>query len=263
MQNKIILTPYLLDHYEPDLATLAEADWQVNTVDLGDLGDLGDLDQNDRQARMSAIYRPLADAVAQAANEGKRPVAFNGDCCATIGVMAGLQRAGIDPILLWLDAHGDFNTWETSPSGFLGGMPLAMLVGRGEQTMVTATGMATFPEEQVVFYDGRDLDPGERAALQNSGVHHVQSINELIDFPWPDRPLYVHFDSDVLRLEDAPAMNYPATGGPSAEEVRTLFRALVKTGKIAAVSITPWTFSLDPVRKTQQVVMELLHELIA
>jgi arginase len=62
-------------------------------------------------------------------------VSIAGDCVATMGVLAGLHDAGITPTLIWFDAHGDFNTWETTPSGFLGGMPLAMIVGRGEQTM--------------------------------------------------------------------------------------------------------------------------------
>ena len=84
---------------------------------------------------MSQLHRPLADFIHKTIRQGDRPVSFAGDCCTTLGVVAGLQRADLNPTLIWLDAHGDFNTWETSPSGFLGGMPLAMMVGRGEQTM--------------------------------------------------------------------------------------------------------------------------------
>lgn len=62
----------------------------------------------------------------------------------------GLQRAGIDPNLIWFDAHGDFNTWETTSSGFPGGMPLAMIVGKGEQTMPEAVGLRDLPEGQVI-----------------------------------------------------------------------------------------------------------------
>ncbi len=62
-----------------------------------------------------------------------------GDCVASLGVAAGLQRAGIEPSVAWLDAHGDFNTWETTPSGFMGGMPLAVLAGLGDQSISTST----------------------------------------------------------------------------------------------------------------------------
>ena len=79
------------------------------------------------QVRMGVLYRGLARLV-----EGEdAPVVISGDCMVAIGVLAGLQARGIDPTLLWFDAHGDFHTWETTASGFLGGMPLAMVSGRG------------------------------------------------------------------------------------------------------------------------------------
>lgn len=79
------------------------------------------------QRRMSVLYGELATRVAA----GGLTFVHAGDCLAPIGVLAGLQRRGIDPILYWFDAHGDFNTWETIESKFLGGMPLAMITGRG------------------------------------------------------------------------------------------------------------------------------------
>ena len=85
---------------------------------------------------------PIHEAVAQAVAEGAVPLAILGDCCQAIGVVAGLERAGLRPTLVWLDSHGDFNTWETTPSGFLGGMPLAMLTGRGDLRMLRALDLA-------------------------------------------------------------------------------------------------------------------------
>src|SRR5512136_997268 len=98
---------------------------------------------------MSVLHQPLAEFTAQTVLHGDRPVSLAGDCCTPLGVLAGLQQAGLVPVLLWLDAHGDFNTWETTPSGFLGGMPLAMLVGRGDQTMAQAVGLRPLPESRV------------------------------------------------------------------------------------------------------------------
>ncbi len=107
------------------------------------------------------MYNPLAQLVTIVLKSGELPVSVAGDCCTSIGILAGLQQAGVDPTLIWFDAHGDFNTWETTPSGFLGGMPLAMLVGKGEQTIMEGVGTSVLPEEQVILSDGRDLDPGE------------------------------------------------------------------------------------------------------
>jgi arginase len=83
-------------------------------------------------------------------------VSIAGDCCTSLGVAAGLLAAGIDPTLIWFDAHGDFNTWETTPSGFLGGMPLAMLAGRGEQTIVHGVGLKNLEESNIYLADARE-----------------------------------------------------------------------------------------------------------
>ena len=216
MQNRFILTPFFLDQPRDALRDVAQADWQINTPALP---------EGETQTRMSAIHEPLAQFVAQTARDGARPVSLAGDCCATIGVVAGLQRAGVKPTLLWLDAHGDFNTWETTPSGFLGGMPLAMLVGRGEQTMLKAIGVNRFPEERVTLSDARDLDPDEKVTLNDSRVHRIGDLKTLLASELLDAPLYIHFDTDIVNPLDAPAQSYAATGGPSADEVEAFFRA--------------------------------------
>jgi len=137
MENRFILTPYYLDDPMLGLEALAEPGWQINEPDLSN---------PEQQLRMARLYESLAATVAEHLASGFRPISTAGDCCSTIGVAAGLQRAGVDFLLIWLDAHGDFNTWETTPSGFLGGMPLAMLVGRGEQTMPEGVGLLSLAE---------------------------------------------------------------------------------------------------------------------
>ena len=128
-----------------------------------------ELSSSSPQERMGVLCRELAAAVAAE----PAPVVVAGDCVAVIGVLAGLQRMGIDPTVIWFDAHGDFHTWETTASGFIGGMPLAMITGRGEQTVVAAAGLRPLSDESVVLVDGRDLDPGEAEALAASGVERV------------------------------------------------------------------------------------------
>jgi arginase len=87
------------------------------------------LPDGDPQSRMAVLYEALATEVAGTAD----PVVYAGDCVSIIGVLAGLYRRGVEPTIVFFDAHGDFNTWETTPSGFIGGMPLAMITGRGSR----------------------------------------------------------------------------------------------------------------------------------
>jgi arginase len=253
MKDQFILTPYFLDQSLPQLEDLSQPSWILNKPQLP---------EGDAQSRMSVLHRALADLVEEISCDGNRPVSIVGDCCATIGTMAGLQSAGTDPTLVWFDAHGDFNTWETTPSGFLGGMPLAMLVGLGEQRMPSAVGLRAVPEEHVILTDARDLDPGEKILLQSSKIHHLKSVPDLLVFPLRDRPLYVHFDVDVLDPAYAPANNYLAPDGPSADELKAVFDHLSSAYPIVALSMSSWNPELDPDGKTGALCMELFNHLL-
>lgn len=253
MENQYVLIPYFLDESLPQLETLAGSDWKIVKPDLP---------TGEKQKRMGVLYEPLAENVKQILLAGDRPVTIAGDCCTAIGVTAGIQRAGFDPILIWFDAHGDFNTWETSPSGFLGGMPLAMLVGRGEQTLINVLGIEPIRENRVILSDGRDLDPLERETLVDSKVMHLTSVTRLMETSLPDAPIHVHFDTDVIDPTDAPAMSYPASGGPGADELMHVFEYLAGTGRVSVVSMSSWNPALDSDQCTQQLCMRVLQTLI-
>jgi len=253
MKNKYILSPYYLDEEVLGLYNLLQADWSLNKPELH---------QGDAQDRMATIQELLAEMVYNALQNGKRPVSIAGDCCSSIGVLAGIQRAGINPFLIWFDAHGDFNTWETTPSGFLGGMPLAMLVGRGEQRMPVAVDLVNIAEEDVILTDARDLDPGEKISLDHSRVSHLSKIDQVLEYGLPDRPIYVHFDTDVIDPLDAPAMNYLAPGGPRAGQVKAVFQHLASNHQIVAASLSSWNPELDQDGKTQKICLDAFNELI-
>ena len=157
---------------------------------------------------------------------------------------------------------GDFNTWETTPSGFLGGMPLAMLVGRGDQTLAEGVGLSPLPEQRVVLSGARDLDPGEKVLLRESAVRQLPDVAGLLDETPGEGPLYVHFDTDVLNPDDAPAMNYAAPGGPSADLMAQVFDYLAQSGRVAAVSVSTWNPELDTDGRSRQTVMALLPRLL-
>ena len=252
-QNQTLLTPLFLDTRVPGLEALARPGWELNKPTLP---------AGDKQTRMGVVHRALADLVAASLGSGRRPVSIAGDCCTAIGVAAGLQRAGVDCKLIWFDAHGDFNTPKTSPSGFLGGMPLAMLAGRGDLTMPGAVGLAPLSENRIILTDGRDLDPEESEMLMRSEVVHLGDPVGLIEFDLGDDPLWVHFDVDVVALADSPAQNYPAEGGPAAAALQPVFAALAATGRLAAVSMSTWNPELDRDGRSAKISMALLETLV-
>jgi arginase len=254
MKTQYILTPYFLDQPLDELKELAQTDWIVNEEQLPDAN---------MQFRMSILHKEIAKHVFETITNGDVPVSIAGDCCTAIGVMAGLQRVDIEPLFIWFDAHGDFNTWETTPSGFLGGMPLAMIAGLGEQTMADAVGLQPVDHEHIILTDGRDLDPGEKELIAGSKVLHMSDPMDLLQYDFRDRPIYVHFDTDIVNPLDAPAMNYVAPGGPRAEELGKVFRHIAQTGLVKAISVSTWNPELDEDGRSKETAMNLLQELIS
>jgi arginase len=209
---------------------------------------------------LAPIHRELADEVAKIARGGGKPMCILGDCCQVIPVMAGLERSGIRPTLIWLDSHGDFNTWETTPSGFLGGMPLAMLTGRGDQRLMQAVSLQPIADSRIVLADGRDLDPGESMLLKESAISFAPTVDSLDAAALPEGPLYVHFDSDIIDANEAPAFLYPVKGGPSAEKMRGVLASLMKTGRVVSFSVCAgWDTAKDLDGKTLTAVKMALQ----
>ncbi len=250
MKDIRISSPMFLDRRSDAVATMSKPDDIVIAAGPG---------SGDQTESLAPIHQELAETVSDVIARGDRPFAVLGDCCQTIPTMAGLERNGLRPTLIWLDSHGDFNTWETSPSGFLGGMPLAMLTGRGDQRMMQAVQLAPVDDGRVVLCDGRDLDPGERILVQNSGIHFIDGLDELDPATLPQGPLYVHFDSDIINSDEAPAFLYPAPGGPSADDMRLALEKLMATGRVVAISTTVgWDVARDGDGLTRQAVSHAL-----
>ena len=252
--SRWLVTPFYFEHPELALFTAAPDGAASNTPE-------GIADRS--PATMARLYRPIADFVEETLRAGARPVSLAGDCCAAIPVLAGLRAAGVEPVLVWIDAHGDFNTPETSPSQFLGGMPLAMMVGRGPQWLCEAVGLTPLPEQRVWLIDGRDLDPLEREALDASRVNRAR----VADLATPEftgeftGPVHVHIDLDVLDAAEAPGFNYPVPGGPGAAETADACAQLAARADIRAISISGWTDALDPSGATGAACRRVLRAL--
>ena len=183
-------------------------------------------------SRLAVLYEAVAGAVAQASS----PIVISGDCATALGTVAGLQRAGHEPVIVWFDAHGDVQTPETTASGFLGGMPLRLLVGYRPEIIATGLGLRPVAEDQVILVDARDLDPPEVEYLAGSAIRQV-TVAELSTVDIPEGPIYLHVDLDVVDPDQLPGVHYPAEGGPGLAAVSRALRAVMDTGRVVGVGL--------------------------
>jgi len=172
------------------------------------------------------VGQAIARAVALARSNGRFPLVLSGGCLASVGVVAGLQKGGTDPAVVWIDAHGDFNTPESSPSGYWDGMALTTLCGSGLPELAREIGLRPVPVSQAVHLAGRDFDPLERENVRRLGLVAVPPDQLSLDQIGEVRPVYLHVDLDGLDPRDAPAVSIPVPGGPSLEDVLRCLAAL-------------------------------------
>jgi len=271
--NARLLAPYLMGQRRDGLRRVLEVDhhpWELLTLSPQPAAHIDD--PVEKLGNLGRLYAMLAARVAMLANGGCRPVSLAGDCVSTLGMLAGLQRAGRSPDrVLWLDAHGDFHTWSSSQTQYIGGMPLAMFVGRvdpgqdprSQATLacLSAIGVQAYPPQQVVLADARDLDPGEREALLASPILRCR-LDDVLAQLRPRERLYVHWDTDVI--DDParmPALKYHVRRGPSAADMAAFFRAL-RGHEIVAVSVSAWHAEQDGDNRTARACLDLLDALL-
>jgi len=191
--------------------------------------------------RLTSLYDAVADEVAAA---GTPPVVVSGDCLVSVGVLAGTQRAGADPSVIWFDAHGDVHTLETSTSGYLGGLSLRLLLG-AHADRIARLGLRPVAEDRVTLVGARDLDPAEVDYLATAAIQRRSVTDTVV----PDGPVVLHIDLDVIDAEDLPGLLFPVPGGPSAGAVVDAVRRIVDTGQVVALDIAcPWHPADDPRR---------------
>lgn len=206
-----------------------------------------------------AVNRALADAIA--ARPDKIPLVFANDCTSCLGMVKGLERQS--PVVLWYDSHGDFNTPETTPSGFLGGMPLAALVGRGNQHLMQGLKLQPILESDVIITDARNLDPEEGDMLRASDVTIYETLAALDSAELPARPLYIHFDADLVDCAEMPAMSYPEPGGPSLQESVESLKHVGARGDVAGALFSLWNGTLAGADEAMAATLELIRALKA
>lgn len=149
----------------------------------------------------------------------------SGDCLGAIAA----HRPGLP--LVWFDAHGDFHTLRTTETGSLGGMPLAMLTGLGDQSLLEACRVTPLPFTDVTHVGGSAFDAGERGRMEGLGVTVVRHLTG----PPPAGPIHLHIDTDVVRTADLPCSIHPAPDGLTVDEFWEDVRSLLAAAAVLSV----------------------------
>ncbi len=212
--------------------------------------------------------RRLADHTERAVARGEIAVTLGGDHSVAMGSVSGAARANSTG-LLWIDAHGDFNTPETSPSGNVHGMPLAVLLGRGDPRLVSVAHAPRLGVEDVALVGIRQLDGKERDRLRESKIHvfsmrdvdergMARVASEALDRISGHGRLHVSLDVDALDPSVAPGVATPVPGGLSYREAHLLMEMVSDTRMLTSIDVVEVNPMLDVRNATAKVAVELV-----
>ena len=216
-----------------------------------------------------AIYQLLTDCVGQ----DEFAICLGGDHSISVGSVAGLGRRGKIGVI-WVDAHADYNTPHTSPSGNVHGMPVAALLGDGPRALIDVgyPGPKLQPS-QIVMVGIRNLDEKERQRLTKSGITVFtmkdideqglasvarQSLNRLTHL----ESIHVSLDMDSLDPDFAPGVGTPVRGGLTYREAHLLMETLAASGKVGSMDIVEINPILDYGNRTAELAVELASSLL-
>ena len=194
--------------------------------------------------------RTLADGVLVSSREGALPFVVGGECTLVAGALSGALAAEPELSLVYLDAHGDFNTLATTPSHYIAGMVLAHLCGRSVAPLLFP-GARKIGDDRVALVGARALDVGERDNLERSRVLRIQFDRDRHDgsslIAWARRrKVWLHVDVDVIDPGELPAVAFAAVGGPSMTTVADLLRQLVSVVDLRGISLCGYDARTDP-----------------
>lgn len=217
----------------------------------------------------------LAKMVEKAAAEGRMPLAVGGDHSIAAGSIAGIskhwrgrkQRVGV----VWIDAHGDFNTPESSPSGNVHGMPLAAVTGLGARELTHLRGMAPMARpENVALVGIRDIDAGEASNIKAAGIRAftMRDIDErglrvvmqeaIAAATAGTAGFHLSLDMDALDPEVAPGVGTPVRGGMTYREAHLAMELLHDSGAMLSMDVVEVNPVLDVANKTADLAVELI-----
>ena len=272
-------------------AALRTAGLVADLTDLGhQVADHGDLDpgrsptataeQDARLRNMAEVTgwtRALSARVEALLRGGETPVVLGGDHSLSMGSVDGVARhcraIGRELFVLWLDAHADFNTPETTPSGNMHGMPLAALCGEAGLEAIFAPGHVPIPPSNVHLFGIRSIDRGERALLRARGVDVVDMrlidehgvavpLRRILDHVKArDGILHVSLDIDFLDPALAPAVGTTVPGGATYREAHLIMEILHDSGLVGSLDVVELNPFLDERGRSAMVLADLVASL--
>jgi arginase len=237
-------------------------------------------DPGDRTARyLEPIYHVcnrLRLRVRRSLEQAEVPVVLGGDHSIAIGTVAGVSEhfkaRGQTIGLVWIDAHADMNTPESSPSGNIHGMPLAALLGMGHPRLVEMGGFWPKVNKQNVALIGiRDIDAAERDIVVKSGIHAYTMrdvdergmravMQEAIGYATDGTAgFHVSFDLDGMDPRDVPGTGTPVKGGISWREANLLMEMVADSGGMTSLEVTELNPILDVKNQSGEVAVELIQ----
>jgi len=235
-------------------------------------------DRTEGKAKNLAHFRDATSLIfaRTKASRQERLLVLGGECSETVGVMAGLAEAnGGKPGMLWLDAHGDFNVPETSPTGYIGGMCLALACGMAPGLDL---GIGQTPPplagERLVHVGSRALDPPEVVAFNSSPakLFTAQQVKKMGAADVAEEAarhldnrsdwIACHLDVDVVDPELIPAVNYPTPGGLTIEETSIVIRRLLGTGKTRVLEVVAYNPTKDRGSTSANRIIELMKTVL-
>lgn len=217
------------------------------------------------------MARRVSGAVSTSIQKGHFPLVLGGDHSLSLGSIRGVARFKKIGVL-WIDAHADFNTTETTPSGNIHGMPLAALCGLGDPGLVQLWDEAVpvVDPRRVAIIGARDLDPGEKANLREAGVlvqgmeqidrHGLVSVVEkaLARISRDTDGIYLSFDMDSLDPRHAPGVGTPVPGGLTQREAHLICELVAESGRLLGMDMVEVNAILDIQNQTAALAVEFI-----
>ena len=219
---------------------------------------------------IKATCARVADAVTAAARDGHLPLVLGGDHSVALGSLSGLARASGAGGVLWLDAHGDLNSPETTPSGNVHGMVLAAAVGlAGPRFHEDGWGLPAIGQGRAALVGVRSLDQGERRVLADfdgrvftmSDVDRLglePVLREALDRIDGDGFVHVSLDMDVVDPDVAPGVGTPVRGGLSYREAHLALELVAESGLLSSLDVVEVNPILDRENETGKLAVELV-----
>lgn len=221
------------------------------------------------------LYRSVAQRVAEAKQNGKFPLVLSGNCGATVGVLAGTGAK--QPGVIWFDAHGEFNTPETTSSGFLDGMGLAIITGRcWTKLAASIPNFRPLPGEHIVLIGGRNFDDGEQERLEQAGARVVDAdaigqtnIREVLlpaitNLQNYIEEVHLHIDLDALNPKEAPGNGFVTDdSGLRVEELSEAINYIKENLNVTSATVASFDPRYDPEGKALQAGLRFIRQILA